>query len=326
MRKALSVLLAAWLPVLCGGAAAQPAPAAAWPTRAVKIIVPFPAGGGYDFMARNIGQRLSDALGQPVVVENRPGANGNIGSDAVAKAAPDGYTLLLGGIGPQALSAALYPQLPYQPVHDFQPVALVATQPNVLLAHPSSGIKNVAELVAHAKAHPGKLSFGSTGNGSGQHFGLELLRQAAGIEVIHVPYKGAAPLHMALLSGEVAAGFNIVQLPMQQVRKGELRALATASKKRSVLAPEVPTLAELGMPIDFDTWYAVYAPAGTPKEVVTRLNAEINRILAQPELKERANALGIELQGGTPDQLAAHMQAEITRWTRVARTAQIKAE
>jgi tripartite-type tricarboxylate transporter receptor subunit TctC len=323
--KTITSLFAAWLLLVCGAALAQPA-SGGWPARPVKIIVPFPAGGGYDFVARNIGQRLSDRLGQPVVVENRAGANGNIGSDAVAKAQPDGYTLLLGGIGPQALSPALYPQLPYRPERDFQPVALVARQPNVLIVHPSLPVKSVAELVAYAKAHPGKLAFGSTGNGSGQHFGLEQLRQVAGIDVIHVPYKGAAPLHMGLLSGEVAAGFNIVQLPMAHVRKGELRALATASTKRSVLAPDLPTLAELGMPIDFDTWYALYAPAGTPREIVSRLNDEVNRILAQPDLKERANALGIELQGGSPEQLTSHMQAEIARWSRLARTANIKAE
>jgi len=323
--KSITCLLAAWLLVLSGVAHAQPA-VGGWPARPIKIVVPFPAGGGYDFIARNVGQRLSDSLGQPVVVENRAGANGNIGSDAVAKAVPDGYTLLLGGIGPQALSPALYPQLPYSPERDFQPVALLAVQPNLLIVHPSLPVKSVAELVAYAKAHPGKLTFGSTGNGSGQHFGLEQLRQVTGIDAIHVPYKGAAPLHMALLSGEVAAGFNIVQLPIAHVRKGELRALASASKKRSVLAPDLPTLAELGMPIDFDTWYALYAPAGTPRAIVNRLNSEVNRILAQPELKERANALGIELQGGSPEQLASHMQAEIARWSRLARTANIKAE
>lgn len=324
--KTRSFLATMALLALCTASWAQPAPATAWPVRPIKIVVPFPAGGGYDFMARNIGQRLSESLGQPVVVENRAGANGNIGSDLVAKAAPDGYTLLLGGIGPQALSPALYPKLPYNPERDFQPVALAATQPNVLIVHPSLPVKSVAELVAYAKANPGRLSFGSTGNGSGQHFGLEQLRQVAGIDVVHVPYKGASPLHMALLSGEVSAGFNIVQLPMQQVRKGELRALATASKKRSVLATDVPTLAELGMPIDFDTWYAVYAPARTPREIVARLNTEINRILAQPDLKERANALGIELQGGSPEQLAAHMQGEIARWSRLAGAANIKVD
>jgi len=323
----LLTLCSTLLLALCSVAQAQPAVGAAgYPSRPIKIVVPFPPGGGYDFMARNLGQKLGESLGQPVVVENRAGANGNLGSDAVAKAPADGYTLLLGGIGPQALSVALYPKLLYNPERDFQPIALVASQPNLLIVNPALPVKTVAELVAYAKANPGKLAFGSTGNGSGQHFGLEQLRQETGIDVIHVPYKGAAPLHMALLSGEVSAGFNIVQLPMQQVRKGELRALGTASRKRSVLAPDVSTMAELGYPIDFDTWYALYAPAGTPREIVAKLNTEINRILAQPELKERANGLGIELQGSTPDQLAAHMHGEIARWVRLAKAANIKVD
>ena len=261
-----------------------------------------------------------------MIVENRAGANGNIGSDAVAKSTPDGYTLLLGGIGPQALSVPLYPKLAYDPERDFAPVSLVASQPNLLVVHPSLPVKTLAELIANAKARPGQLTFGSTGSGSGQHFGLEQLKAVTGIDVIHVPYKGAAPLHMALLSGEVSAAFNIIQLPMPQVRKGELRAIATASKKRSVLAPDIPTLAELGYAIDFDTWYAVYAPAGTPKEIVSRLNTGINRALGDPQLKERANALGIELVGTSPEQLTAHMHQEITRWSALAKAANIKVD
>jgi tripartite-type tricarboxylate transporter receptor subunit TctC len=320
-RTVLTMMLAQGALVASGMPRAQ---TARWPQRAVRIIVPFPAGGGYDFMARNLAQRLTETLGQPVVVENRAGANGNVGSDAVAKAAADGYTLLLGGVGPQALSVAMYPKLPYDPQRDFQPVSLLAGQPSVLVVHPSLPVKSLAELIAYAKANPGKLSFGSTGNGSGQHFGLELLRAQTGIDAVHVPYKGAAPLHAALLGGEVTAGFNIVQLPMPHVRRGELRVLATASKRRSVLAPDVPTLAELGYPIDFDTWYALYAPTGTSTEIVALLNAEVVRALAQPQLKERANALGIELIGSSPEQLAAHMKAEITRWVGVAKTANMK--
>jgi tripartite-type tricarboxylate transporter receptor subunit TctC len=297
-----------------------------WPTRPIKVIVPFPAGGGYDFMARNLAQKLTDSLGQPVVVENRAGANGNIGSDAVAKAAPDGYTLLLGGIGPQAFSVALYPKLPFDPQRDFAPVSLVASQPNLLLTHPSLPVKSVAELVALAKAKPGELPFGSTGSGSGQHFGLEQLKAVSGIDVIHVPYKGAAPLHMAMLAGEVKVAFNIIQLPMQQVRRGELRALALASKKRSPLAPEVPTMAELGYPIDFDTWYAMFAPTGTPRDIITKLNAAILRALSDTAFKERALALGIDLIGSSPEQLGTHMRQEITRWTDLAKAANIKAD
>lgn len=297
-----------------------------WPARAIRIVVPFPAGGGYDFMARNIAQKLTESLSQPVVIDNRAGANGNIGSDLVAKAPADGYTLLLGGIGPQAFSVALYPKLPFDPLKDFAPISLVASQPNLLVAHPSLPVKNLAELIALAKAEPGKLAFGSTGNGGGQHFGLEQLKQVAGIDVIHVPYKGAAPLHTALLGGEVKVGFNIIQLPMQHVRRGELRALATASPSRSALAPDVPTMAEQGHPIDFDTWYAVYAPAGTPAPVLAILNAHVNRALADKAFREKAGALGLEIRGTTPEQLARHMQQEIARWSALAKSANIKAD
>ena len=307
--------------VLVGGMSIAQTP---YPSKPIKIIVPFPAGGGYDFMARSIGQRISEATGQPVVIDNRAGANGNIGSDAVAKAEADGYTLLLGGIGPQALSVALYPKLPYNPEKDFQPVSLVATQPNLLVVNPKLPVKSLAELIAYAKANPGKLSFGSAGNGSGQHFGLEQLKQETGIDVIHVPYKGAAPLHAALLGGEIMAAFNIIQLPMPFVKNGSLRALATASLKRSVLATDVPTMAELGHPIDFDTWYALYAPAGTPKDIIAKLNLEVGRALAQADLREKANALGIELRGTTPDQLATHMRGEIARWIKIGKAANIK--
>ncbi|MEK6594634.1 MAG: tripartite tricarboxylate transporter substrate binding protein [Pseudomonadota bacterium] len=297
-----------------------------FPTRAIRIIAPFPAGGGYDFMARNIGQRLSEAWGQPALIENRSGANGNIGSDAVAKAPPDGYTLLLGGIGPQALSVPLYLKLPYDPLKDFEAVSLVAAQPNLLVVHPSLPVKNVKELIALAKAKPGEVTFGSPSNGSGQHFGLEQLKIMTGVSMVHVPYKGAAPLHSALLSGEVSVGFNIIQLPLPYVKTGRLRALATASTKRAALAPDIPTMAELGYPIDFDTWYGLYAPAGTPKDVVAKISAEVMRILALQEFKDRAAVLGVELLGTPPDRLSAHMRNEITRWTKVARAANIKVE
>lgn len=298
----------------------------AYPGRAIRMIAPFPAGGGYDFMARHIGQRLNEAWGQPVVVENRAGANGNIGSDIVAKASPDGYTMLLGGIGPQALSVPLYPRLPYDPLKDFEPVSLVAAQPNLLVVHPSLPVKNVKELIALAKSRPGEVTFGSPSNGSGQHFGLEQLRLMTGVNMVHVPYKGAAPLHTALLAGEVSVGFNIIQLPLPHVKTGKLRALATASPKRAALAPDIPTMAELGYPIDFDTWYGLYAPAGTPKDIVGKVSTEVMRILAVQDFKDRAAVLGIELIGTPPDRLAAHMRNEIARWTKVARAANIRVD
>jgi len=303
---------------------------AAWgqgyPSKPVRIVVPFPAGGGYDFNARNIAQKLTEALGQPVVVENRAGANGNIGSDVVAKAPADGYTLLLGGIGPQALSVALYPKLPYDPERDLAPIALVAAQPNLLVVKPALPVASLADFIRYARANPGKLSVGSAGNGSGQHFGLEQLKQDAGIDAVHVPYKGAAPLHAALLGGEIDAAFNIIQLPMPQVRKGELKALAIASKRRSPLAPEIPTMAELGYAIDFDTWYGLYAPAGTPKEILQRLHAETVKALQAADFRERAAALGVDLIGSTPEELAAHQRAEISRWTKIGKAANIKVD
>ena len=318
------------LPAIVAVAAALPAVEAlaqsAYPARAIRMIAPFPAGGGYDFMARNIGQRLHEAWGQPVVVENRAGANGNIGSDIVAKAPPDGYTLLLGGIGPQALSVALYPKMPYDPLKDFEPVSLVAAQPNLLVVHPSVPVKSVKELLALAKSRPGEVTFGSPSNGSGQHFGLEQLKLLTGVNMVHVPYKGAAPLHTALLAGEVSVGFNIIQLPLPHVKTGKLRALATASTQRAPLAPEVPTLIELGYPIDFDTWYGLYAPAGTAKDIVSKVSAEVVRILAVQDFRNRAAVLGVELIGTPPDRLAAHMRNEIARWTKVARAANIKVD
>ena len=306
------------------GAVSANLQAQTYPSKPIRMVAPFPAGGGYDFMARNIGARLHESWGQPVVVENRPGANGNIGSEAIARAAPDGYNLLLGGIGPQALSVALYPKLTYDPLKDFAPVSLVAAQPNLLVVHPSLPVKTLKELIALAKARPGQVTFGSPSQGSGQHFGLEQLRIMTGTNFVHVPYKGAAPLHSALLSGEVSVGFNIIQLPAPYVKEGKLRALATASTKRAALTPNVPTMAELGYPIDFDTWYAVYAPAGTPKDVVMKLNAEINRVLGNAEFRDKAGVLGLELLGTSPERLTAHMKAEIARWVKVARAANIK--
>jgi tripartite-type tricarboxylate transporter receptor subunit TctC len=316
--------LAASLTLTAGSVLAQGAQN--YPAKAIRIIAPFPAGGGYDFMARNIGQRLHEVWGQAVVVENRSGANGNIGSEAIARAPADGYHLLLGGIGPQSLSVALYPKLPYDPLKDFEPISLVAAQPNLLVVHPSLPVKSLKELIAFAKTRPGQVTFGSPSQGSGQHFGLEQLKLMTGTNFVHVPYKGAAPLHSALVSGEVSVGFNIIQLPVPYVRDGRLRALATASTKRAALAPNVPTMAELGYPIDFDTWYGVYAPAGTPKDIVAKLNTEINRVLANPEFREKAGVLGLELLGTTPDKLTSHMRGEIARWVKVAKAANIKLE
>jgi len=304
--------------------AAGAALAQSYPTRAIHIVAPFPAGGGYDFLSRLIGQEMSKSFGQPVVVENKSGANGNIGTDAVAKSAPDGYTLLMGGNSPLALNVALYPKLPYDPQKDFAPIARVATQPNLLAAHPKVPVKSVAELIQYAKANPGKLTYGTAGNGSPQHLAAEQLKRMAGIDMVHVPYKGAAPNAAALLAGEVSIAFNIILLPLPHVQAGRLTGLAVASAKRSPLAPDLPTMTELGYPIDIDTWYGLLAPAGTPKEVVARLNAETVRILNLPELKERTRAQGIELGGSTPEEFASFLGGYIATWTKAIREMGVK--
>jgi tripartite-type tricarboxylate transporter receptor subunit TctC len=312
---ALLVVLAS-----CASAAAL---AQAYPSRPIRIIAPFPAGGGYDFLSRLIGQEMSKTLGQPVVVDNKSGANGNIGTDAAAKSAPDGYTLLMGGNSPLSLNVGLYPKLPYDPVKDFEPISRVATQPNLLAVHPGVPVKSLAELFQYARANPGKLSYGSNGNGSPQHLAAELLKRSAGIEMVHVPYKGAAPTASALLAGEVSLAFNIILLPLPQVQAGRLTGIAVASSRRSPLAPELPTMSELGYPIDIDTWYGLLAPAGTPKDIVARLSAETARIVSLPELKERTRTQGIELGGSTPEEFAAFMAADIAKWTRAIREMRI---
>jgi tripartite-type tricarboxylate transporter receptor subunit TctC len=307
-------ILAALLALASAGASAQ-----AYPNRALHIIAPFPAGGGYDFLSRMIGAEMTRTFGQPVIVENKSGANGNIGTDAAAKSAPDGYTLLMGGNSPLALNVGLYPKLPYDPVRDFEPIARVATQPNLFAAHPKVPVKSVAELVRYARANPGKLTYASNGNGSPQHLAAEQLKRMAGIDLVHVPYKGAAPTAAALLAGEVSVAFNIILLPLPHVQSGRLTGLAVASSKRSPLAPGIPTMAELGYPIDIDTWYGLVAPAGTPKEVIAKLNAETVRILNLPELKEKTRSQGIELAGSTPEEFGAFLKADIAHWTRAIR-------
>jgi tripartite-type tricarboxylate transporter receptor subunit TctC len=299
---------------LWSGAAAQ-----GYPAKPIHIIAPFPAGGGYDFLSRMVGAEMTKTFGQPVIVENKAGANGNIGTDAAAKSAPDGYTLLMGGNSPLALNVGLYPKLPYDPLRDFEPIARVATQPNLFAANPKVPVKSVAELVQYAKANPGKLTYASNGNGSPQHLAAEQLKRMAGIDMVHVPYKGAAPTAAALLAGEVSVAFNVILLPLPHVQSGRLTGLAVASSKRSPMAPGISTMAELGYPIDIDTWYGLVAPAGTSKDVIAKLNAETVRILALPELKERTRSQGIELAGSTPEEFGAFLKADIAKWTKAIR-------
>ncbi len=317
-NKFLRSSLFAVLFLLCASTFAQ-----GYPAKPIHIIAPFPAGGGYDFLSRLLGAEMSKTFGQPAIVENKAGANGNIGTDFVAKSAPDGYTLLMGGNSPISLNVSLYPKLPFDPVKDFDAISRVATQPNLFAAHPTVPVKSLADLIRYAKANPGKLSYASNGNGSPQHLAAEQLKQMAGIDMVHVPYKGAAPTAAALLAGEVSVAFNVILLPLPHVQSGTLTWLAVASSKRSPLAPDIPTLIELGYPIDIDTWYGLVAPAGTPREIIAKLNGETIRILNLPELKERTRGQGIELAGSTPGEFAAFIKADIAKWGKVIRDARI---
>ncbi|MFL6647995.1 MAG: Bug family tripartite tricarboxylate transporter substrate binding protein [Sulfurifustaceae bacterium] len=301
----------------CMGAAAY---ADDYPSKPIKLIVPFPAGGTTDILARVIGQELTKAWGQQVIVENRPGAGGNIGADVVAKSTPDGYTLLMGTVGTHGINVSLYKKMPYDAVKDFAPITLVAAVPNLLVVHPSVPVKSVKELIDYAKANPGKLSFASSGNGTSIHLSGELFKSMTGVEMTHVPYKGSAPAITDLLGGQVNLMFDNMPSILPHVKNGKLRALAVTSAKRSPAIPDAPTIAESGVPgYEASSWFGVLAPGGTPKPIVTKLNKEIVRILHSPEIKERLSGQGAEPVGNTPEQFAAHIKAEIDKWAKVVK-------
>ena len=297
-----------------------------YPSKPIRLVVPFGAGGTTDVLARAIGQRLTEAWGQPVVVENRPGAGGNIGTESVAKSAADGYTMLLISVG-FASNPALYSKLPFDPIKDFAPVTLVATTQNVLIVHPSVPARSARELIQLAKSRPGQLNFGSSGTGTSQHLAGELFKSMAGVQMQHVPYRGSAPALTALIGGEVSLMFNNLLTALPHVKAGRLRALAVTSAERSPAAPEIPTMAESGLPgYDVSTWYGLLVPAGTPKEIVARLNAEVVRILNLPELKERLRSQGADVIPSTPDQFAAHIRQEMVKWAQVVRQSGARAD
>jgi tripartite-type tricarboxylate transporter receptor subunit TctC len=321
-RKATQIGAAVALATIA--AVAPPAGAQAYPDRPIRIINPFPAGGSGDAVVRTVFDKVGPALGQPVVVEARTGAAGSIGTDFVAKAAPDGYTLILGTASTFGTNSSTQKNLPYDPVKDFTPVVMMAHTPYLLLVHPSVPAKDVREFIAYAKANPGKLNFGSFGNGSSNHLAYELLKQRAGIEVVHVPYKGGAPLIAALLGGEVQSSLDVYATAMPHVRSGKFRLLAVAATRRFALLPETPTLAELGYPVVGGTYFAILGPARMPQGVVATLNREINRALAMPEVRERLTQLGVEVVGGTPEQLADAIEKEIDTWARLVRDRNLK--
>ncbi len=301
--------------------------AQAYPSKPVRLVVPFPPGGSLDVVARAIGAKLSEAWGQPVVIDNRPGAGGNIGADLVAKSAPDGYTILEGALSTHAVNVTLYGKLPYDPIKDFAPISLVAITPNVLVVNPTSPFNTVPELIAYAKANPGKLSFGSGSNGSAGHLAGELFKTDAHIDMVHIPYKGGAPALQALLAGDTQLMFDNLANSMQQVKAGKLKAIAVTTAKRSALVPELPTLSEAGVPgFDIYTWWGFMAPAGTPKEIIAKWNTEVTRILNTPEMKTFFAQQGAEPAPTTPEQFEALIKSEIPKYARIIKESGAKVD
>jgi tripartite-type tricarboxylate transporter receptor subunit TctC len=307
--------LAALLACVADGALAQ-----GYPAKPIKIVVPFTPGGTTDVLARAVGQKLTANWGQPVVIDNRPGAGGNIGSEVVAKAAGDGYTLLMGTISTHGINPSLYTKLPFDAVKDFAPVSLVARVPNVLVLHPSVPANSVKELIALAKAKPGQLNFASSGNGTSIHLSGEMFKTMAGVQMSHIPYKGSAPALTDLLGGQVSLMFDNMPTALPHVKAGRLKALAVTTAKRSPALPELPTVAESGLP-DFEatSWFGVLAPAATPKEIVNKLSGEIAKILKTPDVQAQLSGQGAEPVGSTAEEFATHIKSEMAKWAKVVK-------
>jgi tripartite-type tricarboxylate transporter receptor subunit TctC len=300
---------------------------AAYPNRPVKLVVPFPPGGPLDIVGRAIAQKLSEAWGQAVVVDNRPGAGGNIGADIVAKSPPDGYTILMGALSTHAVNPSLYAKMPYDAVADFAPITLVAVTPNVLVVNASLPVDSAKEFIAYAKANSGKLAFGSGSNGSAGHLAGELFKVDTGAEITHVPYKGGAPATQALLAGDTQFMFDNLANAMPQVKAGKFKALAVTTAQRSKLAPELPTMAEAGLPgFDISTWFGLFAPAGTPKDVIAKWNGEVAKILTSPEMREKLIAQGAEPAPTTPGEFAAFVKNEITKYAKIVKASGAKVD
>jgi tripartite-type tricarboxylate transporter receptor subunit TctC len=307
--------------------AASPAHAQNYPTKPLRFVVPFAAGGGSDLVARTVGMKITEAVGQTVIVDNRAGAAGTIGADIVAKAPPDGHTLLLASSGPIAINPSLYAKLPYDAARDFAPVSIVTVMPFLLVVHPALPVKSVKELIALAKARPGQLNYGSPGSGSTTHLANELFKSMAGVQIAHVPYKGVAPAATDLISGQVQMMSGDLSTLLPHVRSTRMRALAVTGAKRSSLLPDVPTVAESGVPgYEASGWFGVLVPAATPPAIVERLNAAIVKGLAAPDARERLGALGGEVGGSTPEQFAARIRAESDKWAKLIKTLGLKGE
>jgi tripartite-type tricarboxylate transporter receptor subunit TctC len=306
-------------------AAASPAFAQNFPAKMIKIIVPYSPGGTTDLLARLVAQKLQQAWGQPVVVENRPGANGIVGSDLVAKAPPDGYTLSIASVGTHAANASLYPSLPHDIVTDFAPITLAVAAPMLFVVHPSLQVTTLKEFIVLAQAKPGQIPYASGGSGSSQHLAMELFNLMAKIETIHVPYKGSAASYTDLLGGTVVAEIDVMPTSLPHVQSGKLRGLAVASSKRLPHIPNIPTIAEAGVPgYEFDAWYGIVTRGGTPKPIVDKLHGEIVKALNSPDVKERLTNAGVVVVASTPEYFAQFIKSEMQKMERVIRTANIK--
>lgn len=308
-------------------AVVMPVAAQTYPTKAIRFIVPFPPGGGADIFARLVGRKMGESMGQQFVVDNRAGAAGIIGCELVAHAPPDGYTILMATTGTHTTNPAVFAKLTYDPIKDFAPVSIVVDAPFVLLVHPSVPARNIRELIAVAKAHPGELTFGHSGIGSSSHLGIELFNSMAGIKVIAVPYKGLPLATADTIAGNISMNWDSISASAQFIKAKRIRALGIGSAKRSPLMPELPTISESGVPgFELGSWYAIFAPAGTPHEVIRVLNAEIVKALKAPGMKEQFAALGADPIGSTPDELTATVKRDLVKWARVAREAKVTAQ
>jgi tripartite-type tricarboxylate transporter receptor subunit TctC len=290
-----------------------------YPSKPITLIVPQAPGGANDIVARALAQRLAVALGQPVVVDNKPGAGGNVGTALAARAPKDGYTLMITAQSAQTINPSLYKKVPFDPIKDFEPIMVVATAPYLLAVSPNFPAKNIKELIAMAKADPGKLTYASAGNGTVNHLLGEMLKSTANVDIVHVPYKGAAAAATDVIAGLCTMTFGSFPGVMPFVKSGQLRVIAAATEQRTSLAPDMPTLAESVPGLHANAWYGLFAPAGTPKEVVTRLHQEIVKLLQLPEIKERFNALGAEVTPSTPDQLASLVKSDLVRWSKIVK-------
>ena len=305
--------------------AVAPAAAETYPSRPITVIVPFAGGSASDVVTRIVLERMSASMGQPIIVDNRAGAGGNIGAETAAHAVPDGYTLFLGGVGSHGINPAIQAKLPYDPVRDFAPVSLIASAPLLAVVHPSVPAKSIGDLIKLARARPGQLNFASSGVGTIGHLSAELLNAMAGIRIEHVPYKGTGPALTDLLGGQVQLMFNSAVSMLPQVRTGKLRALAVTSAKRLAALPEMPTVAESGVPgYEAASWYGVFVPAGTARPTIEKLSGEVVRITRAPDVRERLLADGAEPAGMSPAEFAAFIQRELARWAKVVREAGIK--